>query len=497
MEESSDAHMDTDVSSTTEDILEIQEVTGSHRNVETVIVVEKIKEEDLSPNKDKKNDNTAQPQATTSEKHDPVINIEKTAPKFVQFKKIIIKSPNKDSQVQKPLQKSPSKPEAPLTNVEKSTPPIKPVNTLPIGSLQSEDVVDSSSKADTSKLSEKEVKKGPVKAPVVQIAVEISPKKDLQMQEPRKEQSKATVSTPLKEQPAKPSVAKMQTIKIIPFKEQPIKVFPVKEQQSKVSPVKEQLIKVSQIKEQSKKATAAKESPPKDGPAKDPQAKSVLAKEQPEKQTPNKDKSAKSAQAKQQPKTPAKELAVEKSNAESKDESLSKSTMPLDDVEASNDSQTNSDISEKDHNKSISRELKSLINSAKESKIISECTQLTGKTRKSRTALDTSNTSLNTSVEADKIQGMRRGSDNSQKSNCSEKSEKSALKRSMRSQNPEFVSKVKQFLNSVTGKIQKDEGDASDEETRETKTNEHENDTAPSVSKKKKQAEEEVSCVLL
>lgn len=138
--------------------------------------------------------------------------------------------------------------------------------------------------------------------------------------------------------------------------------------------------------------------------------------------------------------------------------------------EASNDSQmeTNSDISEKEHNKSISRELKSLINSAKESKIINECTKLTSKTRKSRTALDTSNTNLNSSTEADSIIGNRRSSNNSQKSNCSEKSDKVG-KRSMRSQNPEFVNKVKQFLNSVTGKFQRS-GDsdaslsASDEE---------------------------------
>ncbi|XP_073946662.1 uncharacterized protein isoform X2 [Choristoneura fumiferana] len=124
--------------------------------------------------------------------------------------------------------------------------------------------------------------------------------------------------------------------------------------------------------------------------------------------------------------------------------------------EASNDSQMeiNSDISEKEHNKSISRELKSLINSAKESKIINECTKLTSKTRKSRTALDTSNTNLNSSTEADSMIGNRRSSNNSQKSNCSEKSDKVG-KRSMRSQNPEFVNKVKQFLNSVTGKFQR------------------------------------------
>ncbi|XP_068628304.1 MYND-type zinc finger-containing chromatin reader ZMYND8-like isoform X2 [Battus philenor] len=155
--------------------------------------------------------------------------------------------------------------------------------------------------------------------------------------------------------------------------------------------------------------------------------------------------------------------------------------------EASNDSQTEtiSESSEKDHNKSISRELKSLINSAKESKIISECTQLTSKTRKSRTNLDTSLTSL---VEADKIQGVRRSSNNSQRSTSSEKSDKATMKRSMRSQNPEFVNKVKQFLNSVTGKVHKtdSEGIISDEEMDECKGKDIRCDSASSTIKKRK-----------
>ncbi|XP_045761349.1 uncharacterized protein LOC123864756 isoform X2 [Maniola jurtina] len=157
------------------------------------------------------------------------------------------------------------------------------------------------------------------------------------------------------------------------------------------------------------------------------------------------------------------------------------STTSINICEKSNDSQleTNSDISEKDHNKSISRELKSLIRSAKDSKIISECTQLTSKTRKSRTATDSNNISINISVEADKIQNVRRSSVNSQKSNCGEKSEK-ATKRSMRSQNPEFVNKVKQFLNSVTGKNQKGE----DEEEIDNRKKDSES-LSPSPKKKK------------
>ncbi|KAG7304328.1 hypothetical protein JYU34_011267 [Plutella xylostella] len=161
----------------------------------------------------------------------------------------------------------------------------------------------------------------------------------------------------------------------------------------------------------------------------------------------------------------------------------------------SNDSQetlasVSETASEKDHNKSISRELKSLIASAKESKIISECTQLTTKTRKSRQLLDSSNSSLNTSVDADKIQGHRRESCNSQKSSCSEKSEKANLKRSMRSQNPEFVTKNKQFLNTVNAKHSKEEADT-EEPSEDSKKKESLNDSAPSTPKKKKMEEKQ------
>ncbi|XP_069365846.1 MYND-type zinc finger-containing chromatin reader ZMYND8-like isoform X2 [Maniola hyperantus] len=175
--------------------------------------------------------------------------------------------------------------------------------------------------------------------------------------------------------------------------------------------------------------------------------------------------------------------STDKVKGNKKDEKKEDGVSPtaIDICEKSNDSQSemNSDISEKDHNKSISRELKSLLRSAKDSKIISECTQLTSKTRKSRAATDSNNTSLNASVEADKIQNVRRSSINSQKSNCSGKSEK-ATKRSMRSQNPEFVNKVKQFLNSVTGKNQK--GDDEEEVDNRKKDSES---SSPSPKKKK------------
>ncbi|CAH0722805.1 unnamed protein product, partial [Brenthis ino] len=203
------------------------------------------------------------------------------------------------------------------------------------------------------------------------------------------------------------------------------------------------------------------------------------------KQTESTQKSPIKEQSVEKAKTPTKEI-IQKSNIESKEDKKEERTINnlVDMCEKSNDSQTNSDISEKEHNKSISRELKSLIKSAKESKIISECTQLTTKTRKSRITLDNSNTSLNTSVEVEKIQGVRRSSTGSQKSNCSEKAEKVPIKRSMRSQNPEFVYKVKQFLNSVTGKFQKGE---TDDEGTEDKKDVQCGSMSPSPKKKKQE----------
>ncbi|XP_037301827.1 uncharacterized protein LOC119192096, partial [Manduca sexta] len=57
MEESSEAHMETDVSSTTEDLPDRQEVTGSNGTVEMVIVVEKVCEEDMNENNKEQLDN--------------------------------------------------------------------------------------------------------------------------------------------------------------------------------------------------------------------------------------------------------------------------------------------------------------------------------------------------------------------------------------------------------------------------------------------------------
>ncbi|CAH2068930.1 unnamed protein product, partial [Iphiclides podalirius] len=50
MDDSSEAQMETDVSSTTVDVPEMQEITGSSGNVEMVILVEKVQEENTLPN---------------------------------------------------------------------------------------------------------------------------------------------------------------------------------------------------------------------------------------------------------------------------------------------------------------------------------------------------------------------------------------------------------------------------------------------------------------
>ncbi|XP_061382646.1 MYND-type zinc finger-containing chromatin reader ZMYND8-like isoform X2 [Danaus plexippus] len=171
---------------------------------------------------------------------------------------------------------------------------------------------------------------------------------------------------------------------------------------------------------------------------------------------------------------------INSSNTDQEEDCMKLTYTSIEPSENDHDSQTENMSDDKDQNKNISRELKSLIKSAKESKIISECNQVTSKTRKSRSTLDAS---LNTSVESGKIQDIRRSSVNSQKSNCSEKSEK-APKRSMRSQNPEFVNKVKQFLNSVTGKIHKTDSDEEIDVAKETQY-----ETVYSPSKKKKQFE--------
>lgn len=450
MEESSDAHMETDVSSTTEDVVEVQESNGSHRNVETVIVVEVIKEEDM-----RKESECSLQEEKAKNNSDAAKTPEKSPQKEVGVKKIIIKSPLKEFQP-KPVQKSPIKPEETQKTLSKDIEkPAQPSNS------QAEDTVDSSSKIEstethkkdeTSKCIEKDfnLQKNAPKTPFTSDKTPTSPIVTIKTK-PSTEQSK--------ESPTKVITLMENTLKISPTKDAipkvtKIKILPIKEPVSSPVSAKDTLSKITIVKEPTK--TPVKEAT------------------KPTKPTPN-----------------SENVEALDDKEEPKNKTINNISAMDIDKEASNDSQTNSDISEKEHNKSISRELRSLINSAKESKIISECTQLTSKTRKSRTPLDTS---ITNPVEAEKIQGVRRGSDNSQKSGCSEKSDKVPLKRSMRSQNPEFVSKVKNFLNSVTGKGSKEE-DSSDEEMTETKskeTKENNIEIATSTPKKKK-IEEKVS----
>ncbi|XP_049887080.1 protein kinase C-binding protein 1-like isoform X2 [Pectinophora gossypiella] len=493
MDDNSEAHMDTGVSSTTEDIQEVQEVTGSHRNVETVITVESVKEEDMNPNR-----NRPVYEAKSTDKgvsNQPVPN---TSHPEVTIRRITIKSPLKDVKITKTIQKSPLKSE------DIQTPPVKVASKDASSNKTSQPVtekpenpVDSTSKTETdkspSKHSDKNTQNNSVNSSEVQKLVQNSPIKDPQLQE----------STLTKKTEAKQSPVKDQQV---PPKEQVANVIVLKEQPTKSSSVKEQVAKTSPSKEQPSKSIPVKESPSKTNLPKELPNKTITIKELPSKVTPAKEILTKPTVIKEQmvktpttkespPKIQSTPLDAEKpiDNSIKMEDTLlqgnkSKTISLIE--EASNDSQveTSSDVSEKEH-KNISRELRSLINSAKESKIISECTQLTSKTRKSRTPLDTSNTSLNASVEADKIQGVRRGSDNSQKSNSSEKSDKTVAKRSMRSQNPEFVSKVKSFLNSVSGKVQKVEnqtgGELSDAEA-DSNLKDTEKELAPSSAKKRK-----------
>lgn len=102
---------------------------------------------------------------------------------------------------------------------------------------------------------------------------------------------------------------------------------------------------------------------------------------------------------------------------------------------------------DKDGKIGMSRELKSLIKSAKESKIINESTQIAHKVRKSRK--DLFDSSLQSPSPSEKTTKSRASSANS---SSSELSIQKDGKRSMRSQNSDFVIKQKKFLKAVSGK---------------------------------------------
>ncbi|CAG9782822.1 unnamed protein product [Diatraea saccharalis] len=402
MEESSEVHMETDVSSTTEDVSETQEVTGSNGNVEMIVIVEKVseEEEDNSSQQIHSQPPVASSEDDTSLKISPHISPTKLLQNITQ-------SPSKVTETQKTPVKSQS-PQSP----HKVT-PSKKAEIITLSPDQSEAVVDSSSKI--------EAQKTPDKTPVSISTLSKNDKLDVDSEITPHASPEQEQSTSDKDQPVQLPQTKCN-----------------KETES------QETVETTSTEEQT---------------------------EQPEKLTLN-----------------GQLEDVEQSQVDISDKKSIDSQMEATDKEAANEtmSETQSETSEKEHNKSISRELKSLINSAKESKIISECTQLTSKTRKSRAPLDTSSSSLNMSVEADKILDKRRSSDNSQKSNCSEKSDKIAVKRSMRSQNPEFVNKVKQFLNSVTSKVQKQSDDGTDEELEDTKSKDSKSDHRSSSPKRKK-----------
>ncbi|XP_026324362.1 protein kinase C-binding protein 1-like isoform X2 [Hyposmocoma kahamanoa] len=455
MEEDTEARMDTGVSSTTDCILEVQEIAAPHRNVETVITVEEVKEELSSPNKDKNNQHEVPP----ADDSQPPKSAEKSLQKEVPIKKIIIKRSAKPFQLQNPIQKSPNKSE----DTQKML-----GNEVPISPNKSVEAPNKCLESSNKSVESVNISLASVIFKELADVKDTAAKSDSQ-KSPSNDNSKTVLVPTIAEVPKSPQKTPIKNVQISTSK----KTLP------KTTPPKEPMLKVTTVKEQPTKIIISKDIP------KLTQDKDQInwSRVDPIKITP----------VREQPKsTPAKDVSEKplETIVSVKLDEDPKSILSMDlDKEASNDSQvdTNSDISEKEHNKSISRELKSLIKSAKESKIISECNQLTSKTRKSRTPLDTSITNLNASVEADKIQGARRGSDNSQKSTSSEMSDKTAFKRSMRSQNPEFVSKVKNFLNSVTGKVQK-EGEASDDEVQESKIKK---DTESFSLPKKKKVEEE------
>nr|XP_049698080.1 protein kinase C-binding protein 1 isoform X4 [Helicoverpa armigera] len=409
MEESTEPHMETDVSSTTGDVPEMQEVTGSDGNVEMIIVVEKMDDE---PSAHTDEQTEEQPTSVEEEITTVIISEEEPPQKETEIINSSVSSPTPIKSIVKTPQTSPVRipQKSPANSPAKS--PVKTILKSPVKILKS-------------------LTNSPVRSPAK------SPTKDAEIvNSPSKIDTKETPEESTTHLPCITSPSPME----------------IQQEDAVDSSISEP----SPIQAEDKPDT--EKSPSKE--VHKPDQKSPIKEQQP------------IESATKEP------LLVDKTSVNGKVQS--NSTNKIDDtntintttanpaditIENSNDSQieTMSDLSEKEH-KGISRELKSLINSAKESKIISECTQLTSKTRKSRSALDTSSSSLNSSLlEPNKIQDARRNSSNSQKSNCSEKSERIVLKRSMRSQNPEFVSKVKQFLNSVTGKGQKDSDDEEDE----------------------------------
>lgn len=518
MEENSDAHMETDVSSTTDDMLETPQVTGSHGDMEMVVVVEEVKEEDsssidldsktttpststnTSPQKQttpqkvikpfiendiskKLSNNVSESQKSKISQSSVKISPVKQQPEFSDlFKKAeITVSPGKNKEknvdkisikiVDRTVEKSPIK----ITQIQNVKSPFKDVKLVAKSPIKLTRIQEKPLNNDVSSLQK-------------------SPPKDFQENSNKEASLVKTCNTEIKllEQSTKTvtaenlnnqkivtdnSLNKLSNLKEISVKE--IKVIeksPVKESQTTPS-MNVELTKNTSIETSSKIQPTSEEKTVQDSAAKVPVNEGSV----PDNTSSNIGK------------TP--DLInniTEKTKTVNGGDKMDTSLPPDESFTEQNNSQHSETES---HNKSISRELKSLIKSAKESKIISECNQLKSKTRKSRTQLDTSNASLN--LEADKILN-RRYSNNSQVSNSSEQSDKN-LKRSMRSQNPEFANKCKQFLNSVTSKVMKDFDDAlSDEESTADKSDTGpKHDSEPTSPKKKKVSDQPVSMSII
>ncbi|XP_053600832.1 MYND-type zinc finger-containing chromatin reader Zmynd8-like isoform X2 [Plodia interpunctella] len=538
MDETSDPHMETDVSSTTEDVPEMQEVSGSNGNV--VLIVEKIDEEHeaAAPKSDEKSTHVSESSSPSK-----LQKQQSSPPQIKTIPDAVV--PSKPPMIQKIVLKRPSKPIFTLDQLNNAVIINKESKQIPLSTdLHSEDrTVDSSGKFENQNSPTKKSPEIIIKSPRKDVDVEIILKKTFtnvqnEMQKSPEKSAKTKAesttnysqkiiqNTPVKEQPNVKTPPKEQVEHQKSPQKAPLR-SPAKEQEdsqrspqknsvktptnqqegSLKSPQKPVKTPIREYEEAQKSPEKAINTPTKDfmEPQKSQQQAAIKTptKEQGEIQTQQKTPVKDQQEAEKPTKTFTKELTMDppetkevvpadkklNGNHENCDNNKPPTINNLVSIEidrdTSNDSQLESlETIEKDHNKSISRELKSLINSAKESKIISECTQLTSKTRKSRTALDSSNP-LNTSVEADKIQPNRRISTNSQKSNCSEKSDKMAVKRSMRSQNPEFVNKVKLFLHSVT-KIHKDSDEGTDEDMEDLKSKEPPPEMRASSPKKKK-----------
>ncbi|KOB71894.1 ZMYND8 protein, partial [Operophtera brumata] len=476
MEENSDVHMETDVSSTTDDVVDTQEVTGSNGQLEMTITVEKVKEEEATSNME----NYAQTETVNDASSGSQAREKSPQNKLEPQTKLVPKSPNKSTEVSKPIQKSPAKTES-LQRVTSIVSPVK--STVQTSSTEAKaESADSSTKMDSLTSPSKDINcsidKSSDKDHVVQSTASLqSITKPIQIviKSPIKESTERSPVKVSEKQKVEPSFL---ILKASPAKDTPVEKSPVKEaaehkisfviQRSPIKlvrkqPNKELNLHETTVKESEMQNTSIKESDLQDK-TKESGMHDITVKQSELHDRTIKEKSQSLANySKDDTASEATDVNGKPSHkpsqnevfpeSESQPDTVASAGVPMDviEAEASNDSQLSSTTSEKEHNRSISRELKSLINSAKESKIISECTQLTSKTRKSRTNLDVSHTSVETEAIQDKNDSQPNESD------------KPHLKRSMRSQNPDFVTKCKQFLSSVTSKVRKDSDETQSE----------------------------------